>query len=192
MHFPSTTSNCERILDFFICSLPPATRNLNLPPLLRAFFLNSPHFHFCFWTFRCPFSEEHLQQKIPELEKSLTLIRNLQKKKEAAENGDGDSKGIVRYSLTDNIFAKAELDYRSDVVNLWLGANVMLEFTYDEAVEFLSKNKATATKQLEEVQDDLAFVRDQVVTSEVSISRIYNWDVRRKKRTEDKDPGIAK
>jgi hypothetical protein len=28
---------------------------------------------------------------------------------------------------------------------------------------------------------DLAFVRDQIVTSEVNMSRIYNWDVKRKR-----------
>lgn len=112
----------------------------------------------------------------------MALIRSLLKKKEAAESGDGSDKGMVRYSLTDNVFAKAELDYSSGIVNLWLGANVMLEFTYEEAIEFLSKNQETAKRQLEEVQDDLAFVRDQVVTSEVSISRIYNWDVRKKRR----------
>ena len=87
---------------------------------------------------------------------------------------------MVRYSLADNIFARAELDYEG-TVNLWLGANVMLEYTYEEAIEFLSKNQERAKREYEDVQQDLAFVRDQIVTCEVLRSRIYNWDVRRRR-----------
>jgi prefoldin subunit 5 len=120
-------------------------------------------------------TEQRLKSKVPELEKSLNLVGTLIKKRE-----DG-AKGIVRYSLADNIYAKAEVDYTEDKVNLWLGANVMLEYTYDEAHEFLSKKMTLASTELEETNTDLAFVRDQIVTSEVNMSRIFNWDVRRKR-----------
>lgn len=103
------------------------------------------------------------------------------KKKEEGEQDGNNNTGMVRYSLTENVFAKAELDYSVGKVNLWLGANVMLEYTYEEAIEFLTNNQDTAKRQLDEIAEDLAFVRDQIVTSEVSISRIYNWDVRRKR-----------
>jgi prefoldin subunit 5 len=105
----------------------------------------------------------------------LTLVRSLLQKKEEGEVG------MARYSLADNVYAKAELDYSEGVVNLWLGANVMLEYTYEEAIEFLSKAEEKATREFEDVKADLAFVRDQIVTSEVNMSRIYNWDVRRKR-----------
>jgi prefoldin subunit 5 len=88
---------------------------------------------------------------------------------------------MARYSLADNIYARAELDFSVGTVNLWLGANCMLEYTYEEAIEFLSKNEETAKKEFNDVKDDLGFVRDQIVTSEVNMSRIYNWDVRRKR-----------
>lgn len=88
---------------------------------------------------------------------------------------------MARYSLADNIYARAELDYSEGTVNLWLGANVMLEYTYEEAIEFLSKNEAVATKEFDDVKHDLGFVRDQIVTSEVNMSRIFNWDVRKKR-----------
>jgi acyl-coenzyme A thioesterase PaaI-like protein len=39
-----------------------------------------------------------------------------------------------------------------------------------------------ATKELEEVTSDLGFTRNQIITAEVCISRIYNWDVRRKRQ----------
>lgn len=107
------------------------------------------------------------------------MIQQLLKKKEEGESG------VVRYSLADNIYAKAELEYEG-TVNLWLGANVMLEYTYEEAIEFLSKNESRAKSESEEVDKDLAFVRDQIVTCEVLQSRIYNWDVRRRRASEQK------
>lgn len=116
-----------------------------------------------------------MKEKLPELEKSLNLIKNLLKKKE--EGGSG----MVRYNLTEHVYAKAELDFSVGTVNLWLGANVMLEYTYEEAIEFLSKQREKAKRDLENFASDLAFVRDQVVTSEVNMSRVYNWAVRRKR-----------
>ena len=134
-----------------------------------------------------------LKDKVPELEKSLSLVRTLLEKQERAqENEDDDSlaTGIARFSLADNIYAKAELDYKNNnIVNLWLGANVMLEFTYQEAIDFLSQNQERAKKEYKETLIDLAFVRDQIVTSEVTVSRIFNWDVRRKRLFNSKDEG---
>lgn len=125
-------------------------------------------------------TEANYQQKIPDIEKSLALVENLQKKK-------GESEVVMtRYNLADNVYGKAEIDCSVGIVNLWLGANVMLEYTYDEAVEFLTQNLDSARKEFIVVKEDLAFVRDQIVTSEVSMTRIFNWDVR-KKRAEGKE-----
>lgn len=124
--------------------------------------------------------ESNYQLKIPDLEKSLSLVKTLQKKKEENETT------ITRYNLADSIYGKAEVDTSAGIVNLWLGANVMLEYTYEEAIEFLSQNEETARREFKIVKEDLAFVRDQIVTSEVSMTRIFNWDVR-KRRAEGKD-----
>ena len=48
-------------------------------------------------------------------------------------------------------------------------ANVMLEYPIDEAQELLERNLVTATENLEDIQADLEFLRDQRVTTEVSI-----------------------
>ena len=52
------------------------------------------------------------------------------------------------------VYAKAEVDAESEKVYLWLGANVMLEYTYDEALELLSEKEAAAKKDFQEVRDD--------------------------------------
>mmetsp|Transcript_41737 Transcript_41737/g.71414 ORF Transcript_41737/g.71414 Transcript_41737/m.71414 type:complete len:215 (+) Transcript_41737:70-714(+) len=116
------------------------------------------------------------QEKLPEIEKSITLVRHLKEKKEAGESGL-----VTRYNLADTIYSKAEVDCSQGIVNLWLGANVMLEYTYDEALELLTSKQSVAKKDFKEVTEDLTFTRNQIITSEVNISRIYNWDVRRKR-----------
>ena len=116
-----------------------------------------------------------MQSKIPELEKSLSLVQHLQ-------SHDDSEPLITRNSLADAVFAKAELDTSANKVNLWLGANVMLEYTYQEAIELLESKIALSKKELEEVTSDLSFTRNQIITAEVCISRIYNWDVRRKRQ----------
>lgn len=48
-------------------------------------------------------------------------------------------------------------------------ANVMLEYDIDEAQSLLEKNLATASRNLESLEEDLDFLRDQFTTTEVSI-----------------------
>jgi len=85
------------------------------------------------------------QQKIPEIEKSLSLVNHLKKKKDEGESV------VTRYNLADTLYSKAEVDCSSGIVNLWLGANVMLEYTYDEAIELLSSKEKNAKREYEEV-----------------------------------------
>lgn len=50
-----------------------------------------------------------------------------------------------------------------------LQANVMLEYDIDEAQTLLEKNLGTASRNLESLEEDLDFLRDQFTTTEVSI-----------------------
>ena len=45
----------------------------------------------------------------------------------------------------------------------------MLEYHIDEAEQMLSKNLESANSTLETVENDLGFLKDQYVTTEVSI-----------------------
>jgi len=133
--------------------------------------------HSKFKTFETSLTQkkQNYDLKIPDIEKSLALVKNLQSKQEAGESV------TTRYNLADNVYGKAEVDTSVGIVNLWLGANVMLEYTYQEAIDFLSQNLESARREFKIVKEDLAFVRDQIVTSEVSMTRIFNWDVRKKR-----------
>ncbi|KAK4767259.1 hypothetical protein SAY86_015009 [Trapa natans] len=68
----------------------------------------------------------------------------------------------------------------NDSVCLWLGANVMLEYSCEEATDLLQKNLQNAKVSLE-VLTDLQFLRDQVTIIQVTIARVYNWDVHRRR-----------
>ena len=71
-------------------------------------------------------------------------------------------------------------------VSLWLGANVMLTYTTEEALQLVNKNLDAAKEKLTDVNNELHFLRDQTTTTEVSMAQIYNWDVKNKKK------GVAK
>lgn len=52
----------------------------------------------------------------------------------------------------------------------------MLEYDIDEAQALLEKNQSTATRNLETLEDDLDFLRDQFTTTEVSILPLCGVD----------------
>ena len=65
-----------------------------------------------------------------------------------------------------------------------LQANVMLEYSTEEALQLLEKNLTVATKSMKDTQTDIDFCKDQITTVEVSMARVYNWDVHQRKKKE--------
>lgn len=63
----------------------------------------------------------------------------------------------------------------------WSQANVMTEYSLEEAKALLTKNRDAATAQIKGLTDDIEYVHDQVIISEVSIARVYNWDVKQRR-----------
>ena len=126
------------------------------------------------------YTGENYARKIPDIEKSLAVVKSLQTKQEEGETT------TTRYNLADNVYATAEIDCSEGIVNLWLGANVMLEYTYAEAIAFLTQNLESARKEFAMVKENLAFVRDQIVTAEVAMTRIFNWNVRKERANKSK------
>ena len=49
----------------------------------------------------------------------------------------------------------------------------------------LSKNLEAATTKLQNYIDDLQFLKDQIITSEVNMARVFNYDVRRRRKDRD-------
>lgn len=70
-------------------------------------------------------------------------------------------------------------------LGLWIGANTMVEYTYDEALELLTGQLAASHVKLAELDEDLSFLRANSITVEVNMARIFNHSVRVKKALEE-------
>ncbi|XP_016131638.1 prefoldin subunit 3-like [Sinocyclocheilus rhinocerous] len=116
-----------------------------------------------------------LKSQIPQIKQTLEILRHMQKKKDTTDPME------THFLLADNVYCKASVP-PTDKVCLWLGANVMLEYDIDEAQALLEKNFATASRNLDSLEEDLDFLRDQFTTTEVNMARVYNWDVKRRSK----------
>merc|ERR1712010_420437 len=86
-----------------------------------------------------------------EVEKSLNMLKQLIAKRDADEESLK-----THFQLGNCLYANAELQTNADSrVCLWLGANVMLEYTYDEANELLTNNLTQASETIESLDNDL-------------------------------------
>lgn len=124
-----------------------------------------------------------LQAKIPDIKKCLDIVEAL-----IAKQGTGEET-VVDFELAEGIYSQAHIGETQSVC-LWLGANVMLEYSCDEAKTLLKKNLENASVSLQAIIEDSQFLRDQVTVTEVTIARVYNWDVhqRRKQRQAGNTP----
>ena len=90
----------------------------------------------------------------------------------------GDEKSLdTHYLVSDNIWAKATLPNETGRVGLWLGANVMVEYEYKEALVLLGKNLKNAEAKIAESDGDIDYLKDQITTVEVNMARVYNQGV---------------
>ncbi|KAK4773150.1 hypothetical protein SAY87_028169 [Trapa incisa] len=118
--------------------------------------------------------QRDLQAKIPDIEKCLEIVATLEAKKNAGEAL------IADFEVSEGIYSRARVE-DNDSVCLWLGANVMLEYSCEEATDLLQKNLQNAKASLEVLLTDLQFLRDQVTITQVTIARVYNWDVHQRR-----------
>ncbi|EFQ97508.1 prefoldin subunit 3 [Nannizzia gypsea CBS 118893] len=127
-----------------------------------------------------------LQQKIPDIRKTLETVRFLKTRREVGTN----EPIRTTFDMNDTLYAHATiLPDDTDEVFLWLGANVMLAYPIDEAEQLLEEKLQAAESSFKNCEEDMEFLREQVTTLEVATARVYNWDVvqRRKEKAEGKD-----
>ena len=84
-------------------------------------------------------SKQGLKQKLPEIKKTLDMVIMLQERATQAEK-----EVQTNFLLSDNIWAKATLPNDTGKVGLWLGANVMVEYDYADAIKLLEANLENA------------------------------------------------
>ncbi|KAJ6848576.1 putative prefoldin subunit 3 [Iris pallida] len=118
--------------------------------------------------------QRDLQAKIPDIGKCLDIAATLQVKK-----GTGEAL-VADFEVSEGIYSRTRIEDTNSVC-LWLGANVMLEYSLEEAEALLRKNLDNAKASLEVLAADLQFLRDQMTITQVTIARVYNWDVHQRR-----------
>uniref|UniRef100_A0A0K0D2V9 Prefoldin subunit 3 n=1 Tax=Angiostrongylus cantonensis TaxID=6313 RepID=A0A0K0D2V9_ANGCA len=114
-------------------------------------------------------------EKLPDFKNSLALIDILIRKKENGEPFD------TTFLVAEEVFAKATVK-KPETVSIWLGANVMVEYELDKARELLEKNRISVQKVVDELTAELAFVKDQITTTEVNIAHVHNYGVNKRQQ----------
>ena len=126
---------------------------------------------------------DNLKIKMPDIKKTLETV-NMLKEKFSAE--DEEQRALdTNFLISDNIWAKAKVANNTGKVGLWLGANVMVEYDFEEAITILNKNMSNAVTRLNQTDEDLNYLKDQITTTEVNIARIYNQGVASKQKQTD-------
>ncbi|GLC45003.1 hypothetical protein PLESTB_001744700 [Pleodorina starrii] len=116
--------------------------------------------------------------KLPELRRAVEIVKQLIEKQEAGDEV------VTDFMLAEGAYAKAKIK-GAKTVNLWLGAGVMLEYPLEEASLLLQENEANCRANLKTNEESLAFIKDSITTTEVSIARIYNYDLERRRKTKE-------
>ena len=109
-----------------------------------------------------------MKLKIPEIKRTLQLVRHIQEKHEASEDFG------AHYSLSEMLYGRAKVT-PDGTVCLWLGANVMVEYPYDEAISILELSLKNACLRRDICEEDLDMVRDQIITNFMSEHEQAKW-----------------
>ena len=105
----------------------------------------------------------------------MDMVNMLIEKEEA-----GGEAMKVDFELVKHVYSQAEItDHKK--VYLWLGADTMVEYGVEEAKALLGQNLKNAETTLASADKQLLYVRDNITTTEVSIARVYNYDVEKRR-----------
>jgi prefoldin subunit 5 len=115
--------------------------------------------------------QQGLVSKIPDIKKTLDVVRFMVQDKEFVSDVE----------INDTLWIKTRIPPQK-TVNLWLGANVMLEYPLPEAIDLLEQKRQNAETSLVQVREDLEYIKEQITTMEVNMARVYNDDVKQRKK----------
>lgn len=123
-----------------------------------------------------------LLTKLPEIQKAHDIV-----KKMIAADG---AEVTLDFELSPHVYSKAKLQ---DVkhVNLWLGAGVMVEYELQEAMSLLSANLVKCKGDIVVTEQDIGFIKESVTTTEVSIARVYNFDVETRRKLKEEEASAS-
>jgi len=117
-----------------------------------------------------------LERRLPDLKENVRIIKQLKEQDQTK----------LRFMAADSVWVDGVVEKPTDgsepKVALWLGANVMMEYGYDEAETLLSRNISNSESIIAGKGKELTFLKGQLTMCEVTISRFYNYEVSRKRK----------
>lgn len=117
--------------------------------------------------------QKALDGKLPEIRKSIEAIEFIDLDK------DTSKPLLVEIEHADTLYTSAHIPSTIHKVNLWLGANIMVEYEAKEALELLKEKQVNTERNIKDLEGDLLYLREQITTMEVNIARVYNWNVKK-------------
>lgn len=121
--------------------------------------------------------KDNLEEKIADSKRAIAAVTAIQKRFKAKGDDINQRPTKTHFELSDGIYVSADIP-PTDKVCLWLGANVMVEFSHDEALKLLNDNLSTTQTNFAQTSKDIVFLRDQLNTTDVNLSRVYNHHVK--------------
>ena len=110
---------------------------------------------------------EGIKVKIPDIEKAIEAVEYMEKKNSEEKKEEEAASLNIDFMVSNNLWAKADVPIGGTVC-LWLGADIMCEYSFDEARTLLSKNLSNAQITLGNNETDLDYLKDQITVCEVS------------------------
>ena len=95
----------------------------------------------------------------------------------------------VDFMLSDGIYVKAKPKQNLEKISLWLGANTIVELTFNEALDMLGQNLNNAKNSLKQINEELEYIKDQKTTTEVNVARVYNQSIMENREAQLKKDG---
>jgi len=114
-----------------------------------------------------------LRLKIPDIQAALDGVRAIKQEKHEIS---------TTFELSSSVFVECVVDPKVNRVALWLGANVMLEYSHQEAEDLLQKNLNNAKLNSDNLEKELDYLKDQITITEVNIARVHNYKVQLKQQ----------
>ncbi|CAH1766994.1 6980_t:CDS:2, partial [Entrophospora sp. SA101] len=109
-------------------------------------------------------SSSTIEVILGKLQETVSLESRLPEIKKALET-DSDEPIKTTFELCDTLWVPAKVK-STKTINLWLGANVMVEYSLEEGKKLLNGNLTKAENSLKYLLEDLEFLREQITTME--------------------------
>ncbi len=119
--------------------------------------------------------ETTLLGKEAEINKSIEVLNHVVAQKKVKESAD------IVFELNETLYAKGVIPHTEEKAYIWLGANVMVEYQIEEALEMLQEKSASCQKILKTLREDKNFLREQITALEINIARLHNHIVQSSK-----------